>query len=235
MKESFQSKAYRDRSIKNPANICFCAPAAQSASGISAEAMRRCAPPSTGRPALTAVCRPAASGSAMTDAESWGRCPACGLCSEVPGSHTLCRSVMPGAVFSVFRPDLSEYQRHPIIPRPAPFHFPKLRSRSRTAACRFRRQGRGLSPLFLYIHGRHHLRRLFRVRTNHRQMHGSIRSGLKVRHRRTDVKKFSPMSRLPATSQAGHGQRIRDSAAPRPGQNTTSPHLSESIEWCIDL
>ena len=164
LKEFFQSKAYRVRNIKTPANICFYAPSVCSAFGILTEAMRRCVQPSSGQPVSRAVCRQASSGSAMTDAESWGRCPACGLYSAVPGNHTLYRSVKPRAVFSAFRPCRSAHQRRPTTLQPDLFHSRKRRLRSRKAACRFRRQGRELSVLSLCIRGRRLLLRACPVR-----------------------------------------------------------------------
>jgi len=175
MKEFFQPEAYTVRGIKNHANIYFCAPTALSVSGTSAGAMRMYAPPSIGQQALTAVCRQASSALAMSGGKSWVRYPACGVYSAVPVNHILYRPAKPRAVFSAFPAYRSEYQRHPIIPQPDPFHLLKLRFILRTAAFRLSRQGLELSALFLYIRSRRHLRRLFRLRMNRRPMHDPIR------------------------------------------------------------
>ena len=235
MKESFRPKAYIVRGIENPANICFYAPNARSASDILSGAMQRCVRSSTGQSASKAVCRPAASGSAMTGWESWERCPACGLYSAVHGSHIPYRSVKPRVVFSASRLDRFEYQRHPVVPRPALFHFRKLRSRLRRAAYRYRRQGHELSVLFLYIRSRRPLRRLFRERTNRLRIPVSNRSALYFRLSRADRIIFLPMSRLPAICRGGRERWISDSTVLPPGPNTTSPRLSEPIKWCSGL
>ena len=235
MKESFQPRAYRDPGIKNPASICLCVPSARSVSGILSEAGRRCVRPSADQQVLTEVCRPAACDPAMTGAESLGKCPACGFCSAGPGSHILCQAAEPASVFSVCRPGRSGFQRCPTVFQPALFHFLRLRLMSRTGACRSRRQWHELSVLFLYIRSQRHHLRLFPERTCRRPMPGSIRSGLKVRQFRTAGKKFRPVFRLPPAFRADHGQRISDSAAPRPARNTASLRLAEPAEWCSGL